>query len=103
MAGGVDDGEFAGSESEGDVLGGAGGKMDALETDESAKGCAFTIGMRNVEFDDLVTGDGGFVGNAGGDGEGGCTREFLDGCVRSVSHLRRLRLCGIIPSPYGLG
>ena len=71
MAGRVDDGEFAGRESECDGLGGASREMDALETDESTQRGTFDTWTGEVEFDDLVAGEGGFVGDEGGNGDGG--------------------------------
>ncbi len=56
MAGWVDDGEIAGSKEEADGLGGASGEVDALEADQGADGSAVDVGMRDVEFDDLVAG-----------------------------------------------
>ena len=67
VAGGVDDGDFAGSEDEGDGLGGVGFKVDALEADERADGSAVEVGVGDVEFDDLIARDGGSVGDGGGD------------------------------------
>jgi len=65
-AGVVDDGEFAGSEVEGDNLKGAGGEMNALETGKRADGGAVDAGVGDVEFDDFVAGEGGVVGDAYG-------------------------------------
>ena len=56
MAGWVDDGEIAGSDEEADGLGGASGEMNALEADQGANGSTVNFGMRDVEFDDFVTG-----------------------------------------------
>ena len=66
-AGGVDDGEFAGSEDEGDGLGGVCYEMDALEADERADGSAVQVRVGDVKFDDLIARDRGGVGDGGGD------------------------------------
>lgn len=72
---GVDHGEFAGCEGEGDGLGSAGVEMDALEAGEGAYGSVVDVGMRDVEFDDFVPRVVGGVGDVGGDGDGGVAGE----------------------------
>jgi len=98
---GINDGEFAGSESEVDDLGGVGGEVNALETHQGAEGSPFGGGMGDVELDDIVTGEGAGVGDASGDEDGGVAREGgrwmglegvgrrLWGRVLRVSRLRR--------------
>ena len=71
---GVNYGEFAGSEGEGDSLRSMGVEVDALEAGECADGSAFDVGMRDVEFDDFVAGDRGGVGDAAGDDNRGVAR-----------------------------
>jgi len=70
VAVGVDDGEFARRKREGDGLGGIRGEMDALETNEGTNGSTCDAGMRDVEFGDLVAGDGRSVRDFGGSGYG---------------------------------
>ena len=71
---GVNDGEFAGCEGEGDSLRSMGLEVDTLEAGECADGSAFDVGMRDVEFDDFVAGDRGGVGDAAGDDNRGVAR-----------------------------
>ena len=68
----IDDGEFAWRERERDGLGSFGSEVDALKAGQGADGGAIDAGMGNIEFDDLIAGGGGSVGDMGGDGDGGC-------------------------------
>jgi hypothetical protein len=72
---GVDEGEFAGSQREDDDVGGVRVEVDALEAGERTDGSAFDVGMGDVEFDDLVAGDVGGIGDANGHGDGGVAGE----------------------------
>ena len=86
VAVGVDDGEFARRKLKGDGLGGIPREMEALETNEGTNGSAGDAGVRDVEFGDLVAGDGRSVGDFGG-----CGYRFVTGKrPRRAPSLRRL-------------
>ena len=88
---GVDDGEFARSKDEIDDLGGVGGEVDALETGEGADGCAFDVGMGDVELADVVASDGADVGDARGDEDRRIAGEGGFGVLRGGKGASRLR------------
>jgi len=93
VARGIDDGEFAGSEGEGDILRGVRVEMDALEAGESANGRAVNAGMGDVEFGDFVAGEGGGVGDTGRESDRLIARNWSEKqeCWRAARANRRPR------------